>query len=285
MTTADPLVSTAWLAERLDDPRLRVVDASYKMPAMRPPTAREDYAARHIPGAVFFDVDVVADQASSLPHMIPTAEEFARHVGTLGIADDSQVVVYDAGTYLGAPRAWWMFRLFGHDDVKVLDGGLKKWMAEGRPVDAAPVLPRPASFTARFAPAGVRRLDQMVANLDSRAEQVVDARARDRFAGEAAEPWPGRRAGHIPGSRNVPFNELIDPATGTMKPADELRRIFAAAKLDLGRPIVTSCGSGITAAVVSLALARVGIDDAALYDGSWSEWGLPGGPPVATGPA
>lgn len=281
--TADPLVSTEWLNAHLADPDLRVLDAAYRMPAMRPPTAREEYMQRHIPGAAFFDIDAVADQASTLPHMLPTAERYARDVGALGITNDDLVVIYDRGDYMGAPRAWWMFAAFGHARVKVLDGGLKKWTADGYPVSAEAVAPHPRAFHARLDEACVRRLAQLEANLASRAEQVVDARARERFEGTAVEPWPGRRSGRIPGSRNVPFNTLIN-ADATMKSSQELHAIFESAGVDLARPIVTSCGSGVTAGTLSLALARLGVDSA-LYDGSWAEWGLPDGPPIATGPA
>jgi thiosulfate/3-mercaptopyruvate sulfurtransferase len=280
---ADPLVSTEWLKAHLVDSDLRVLDAAYRMPAMRPPTACEEYAQRHIPGAAFFDIDAVADQASALPHMLPSAEQFARDVGALGITPDDLVVIYDRGDYMGAPRAWWMFAAFGHARVKVLDGGLKKWIADGYAVSAEAVAPHPRAYRASLDKTRVRRLAQIQANLASRAEQVVDARARERFEGAAVEPWPGRRSGRIPDSRNVPFNTLIN-ADATMKPPQELRAIFQDAGVDLARPIVTSCGSGVTAGTLSLALARLGVDSA-LYDGSWAEWGLPDGPPIATGPA
>lgn len=279
---SDPLVSTSWLREHLIDSDVRIVDAAYRMPAMRPPTTAEDYAARHIPGAVFFDVDVIADRASSLPHMLPQADQFARDVGGLGIGNDDLVVIYDRGDYMGAPRAWWMFGVFGHDRVKVLDGGLKKWMSESGAVESASVTPAPKAFQARLDAKRVRGLEDIRKNVEVRAEQVIDARSRERYEGAAPEPWPGRRSGRIPGSLNVPFTDVIDPATGEMRSAGDLRKIFDAAHADLGRPIVTSCGSGVTAGVLSLALARLGVDSA-LYDGSWAEWGLPDGPPVATG--
>jgi thiosulfate/3-mercaptopyruvate sulfurtransferase len=279
---SDPLVSTSWLREHLNDSDVRIVDAAYRMPAMRPPTASEEYAARHIPGAVFFDVDQVADRGSSLPHMLPPPEQFARDVGALGIGNDDLVVIYDRGDYMGAPRAWWMFGVFGHDRVKVLDGGLNKWVAESGAVESKAVAPTPKTYQARFDASRVRSLEDVRKNVEARAEQVIDARSRERYEGTAPEPWAGRRSGRIPGSLNVPFTDVIDPATGEMRPASELWTIFQAARADLGRPIVTSCGSGVTAGVLSLALARLGIDSA-LYDGSWAEWGLPDGPPVATG--
>lgn len=282
MTTNDPLVSTQWLRAHLADPEVRVVDAAYRMPAMRPPTAAEEYAARHIPGAVFFDVDQVADRSSSLPHMLPQADQFAREVGVLGIGNADLVVIYDRGDYMGAPRAWWTFGAFGHNRVKVLDGGLKKWLAEGGAVESKMVAPAPKTYRAHFDAARVRDLEDIRRNVESCAEQVIDARSRERYEGTVPEPWPGRRSGRIPGSLNVPFTDVTNPATGEMRRASELQKIFGAAHVDLTRPIVTSCGSGVTAGVLSLALARLGVDSA-LYDGSWAEWGLPDGPPVATG--
>jgi thiosulfate/3-mercaptopyruvate sulfurtransferase len=283
-TTEDPLVSTEWLAAHLHDPKVKILDATFKLPGMLP-LPKDDYLSAHIPGAVFFDVDAVSDHSNPLPHMFPSAEQFGRDVGALGISNGDTVVVYDAGGWVAAPRAWWMFLSFGHADVRVLDGGLKKWTAEGRPVESGAVAPKPGSFTARFDAARVRSIGEMVANLDSRAEQVIDARPGNRFAGAVPEPRPGLRAGHIPGARNVPYGELFDAATGTMKPLDELRTAFKSAGVDSGKPIVTSCGSGVSAAVLTLALYRLGVRDTALYDGSWSEWGIEAGPPVATGPA
>jgi thiosulfate/3-mercaptopyruvate sulfurtransferase len=282
--TADPLVTTEWLAARLNDPTVRIVDASFKMPGVLP-LPKDDYLAAHIPGAVFFDVDAVSDHANPLPHMFPSAEQFGRDVGALGIGNEDTVVVYDAGGWVAGPRAWWMFLSYGHDKTFVLDGGLKKWCAEGRPVESGAVTPKPATFKAGFDAKRVRTMQQMVANLKGAAEQVVDARASDRFEGRAAEPRPGLRSGHIPGSRSLPYGSLFDPATGTMKPLSELRAAFSGAGVRLDAPIVTSCGSGVSAAVLTLALYRIGVENPALYDGSWSEWGQTGGPPVATGPA
>ena len=282
-TTDDPLVSTDWLAAHLDDPKVRVVDASFKMPGILP-LPKDDYVAAHIPGAVFFDVDAVSDHGNPLPHMFPSAEQFGRDVGALGIGNDDTVVVYDAGGWVAGPRAWWMFLSYGHDRVRVLDGGLKKWRAEGRPVQSGAVTPDPVTFKASFDPERVRNIQQMIDNVAGGAEQVIDARSGERFEGRVAEPRPGLRSGHIPGSRNLPYNNLFDPDTGAMKPLEELRKAFSAAGVDLDKPVVTSCGSGVSALVLTLALYRLGVRGIALYDGSWSEWGLLDGPPIATGP-
>jgi len=217
--------------------------------------------------------------------MYPSAEQFGRDAGQLGISDADTVVLYDAGGWVAAPRAWWMFLAFGHDNVRILNGGLKKWRAEGRPVESGEVKPKPASFKASYDSNRVRSMQQLIANVDSRAEQVIDARAADRFEGRAPEPRAGIRSGHIPGARNVPYNQLFDAATGEMKPLEDLRAAFTGAGVKLDAPIVTSCGSGVSAGVLTLALYRLGITDTALYDGSWSEWGQEGGPAIATGPA
>jgi thiosulfate/3-mercaptopyruvate sulfurtransferase len=283
-TTDDPLVSTDWLAAHLHDPKVRILDATFKLPGVLP-LPKDDYLKAHIPGAVFFDVDVVADHSSSLPHMFPSAEQFGRDVGALGIGNDNTVVVYDAGGWVAGPRAWWMFLSFGHSDVRVLDGGLKKWIAEGCPVESGEMTPKPKSFSATFDKSRVRSIHQMVANLDSRKEQVIDARPSPRFAGSVPEPRAGLRSGHIPFSRNVPYADLFDAETGAMKPLDELRKAFSSADVDMAKPIVTSCGSGVSALVLTLALYRLGVRGSALYDGSWAEWGLPDGPEIATGPA
>jgi thiosulfate/3-mercaptopyruvate sulfurtransferase len=232
---------------------------------------------------VFFDVDAVSDHSSPLPHMFPSAEQFGRDVGALGIGNDDTVVVYDSGGWVAGPRAWWMFLSFGKN-VYLLNGGLKKWVAEGRKVESGQVSPKPATFKAAFDARRVRSLQQLVANLSSRTEQVIDARANERYQGKVAEPRPGLRAGHIPGSLSVPYNNLFNAATGEMKPFDELRAAFLGAGTRLDEPIVTSCGSGVSAAVLTLALYRLGVENPALYDGSWTEWGAADGPPIATGP-
>jgi thiosulfate/3-mercaptopyruvate sulfurtransferase len=283
-STEDPLVSTDWLAARLDDPRVKIIDASFKMPGVLPLPV-EDYLAAHLPGAVFFDVDHIADRSDPRPHMFPNAEQFARDVAALGISSADTVVAYDAGGWVAAPRAWWMFLSFGHRDVKVLDGGLKKWLREGRPTHSGKVAPKPGKFQARLDPSYVRSQQQLIGNLETHAEQLIDARPRPRFEGSVAEPRPGLRPGHIPGSRNVPYAELFDANTGAMKSLDDLRQAFENAGVDMAKPIVTTCGSGVSAVVVTLALYRLGVRGSALYDGSWSEWGLPDGPPVATGSA
>ena len=257
-STDDPLVSTDWLAARLDDPKIRIIDASYKMPGVLP-LPSDDYLGAHIPGAVFFDVNAIADPDDPRPHMYPSAEQFARDVSALGISSGDTVVAYDSGGWVAAPRAWWMFLSFGHPDVKVLDGGLKKWLREGRPTHSGKVTPKPGKFQAKLDSSFVRSKQQLLGNLETRAEQLVDARPRPRFEGTVVEPWPGRRSGHIPGSRNVPYAELFDASTGAMKPLDELRKAFTGAGVDLTRPIVTTCGSGVSALVLTLALYRLGV--------------------------
>ena len=284
MIPNDPLISTEWLAEHLSDANVRLLDATFKLPGILP-LPKDDYLASHIPGAVYFDVDAVSDHSNPLPHMFPSAEQFGRDIGGLGISNGDTVVIYDSGSWVAAPRVWWMFLSYGHRDVRILNGGLKKWRAEGRPVESGEVKARAATFHAGYDERRVRSIEQMIANVKSRAEQVVDARAADRFEGRAAEPRPGIRSGHIPGALNLPYNNLFDAATGTMKPLDELRKAFALAGVDTAKPIVTSCGSGVSAAVLTLALYRLGVENAALYDGSWSEWGKADGPAIATGPA
>jgi thiosulfate/3-mercaptopyruvate sulfurtransferase len=278
--TDDPLVSTEWLARRLNDPSVKILDATFKLPGVMP-LPIEDYRAAHIPGAMFFDVDAVADRSSELPHMFPDAPGFASSVGALGVSSEHTVVVYDAGGWVAAPRAWWMFRAFGHANVRVLDGGLQKWRAEQRPLESGDRSAEPAVFVATFDPSFVADLQATQQAAES-GIQVLDARPAARFEGRAPEPRPGLRAGHIPGSRNLPHAELFDPATGTMKPLDQLRDAFTAAGVDPTAPVIASCGSGVSAAVPLLALYRLGARGNALFDASWAQWGAPDGPPLAT---
>jgi len=289
----DALVCTEWLHIHLGQPAdreaargaVKVVDGTYVMPASGR-NARAEYQAGHLPGAVFFDIDAIAAPESTLPHMLPTPPAFAAAVGALGLGDQEQVVVYDSHGLMSAARVWWMLRVFGHDRVAVLDGGLPKWRQEGHPLSDAPVTPVPAVFTPRFRPELVRSRDQLRANLEHGAEQVVDARPAARFEGSAADPWPGRRPGHIPGSLNLPYTELLDPVSKTFLPAERLSERIAAAGIDPARPVVTSCGSGVTACALALGLWLAGLRQVAVYDGSWAEWGLAElDLPIATGPA
>ena len=265
------LVTTEWLAEHLRDDDVRVVDGSWHLPSAGR-DARAEFAAVRVPGAVFFDIDAIADGETSLPHMLPSPEKFARAVGALGIGDGDRVIVYDASGVRSAARVWWTFRAFGHDDVAVLDGGLARWRAEGRPVASGMPSPIARRFSARPRPSVVRDLDAVRANLAGRAAQVVDARSPGRFAGTEPEPRPGVRGGRIPGSFNVPFDRLY-ASDGTLLPAASLRDVFAKAGVVLDRPVITSCGSGVTAASVALGLHVLGHRDVAVYDGSWTEWG------------
>jgi thiosulfate/3-mercaptopyruvate sulfurtransferase len=278
----EALVGSDWLAAHLVDPHVRIVDSSFKLPGITP-TAREDYDRGHIPGAVFFDIDDICEPGTSLPHMVPSPELFARKMAALGIGDDDRVVVYDGAGLSSAGRAWWMLRLFGHHNVALLDGGLPKWEAEGRPLDTTVTVPQPRAFTARFDAALVRDKAALLGNLATRREQVVDARAASRFDGTAPEARPGLRGGHIPGSRSLPYERVTDPTTHELKSAKELIRLFRDAGVALDRPIVTSCGSGVTACALAFALHLIGHSGAAVYDGSWSEWGLPGDTPIETG--
>lgn len=283
MTQDDPktLVSTGWLEAHLKDPDLRILDASWYMPdSGRDPKA--EYDATHIPGARFFDIDEISDLRSALPHMAPPVEKFISRMRAMGVGDGHQVVVYDGAGLFSAARVWWLFRLMGKTDIAVLDGGLPKWLAEGRAVeDMAPIL-RDRHITVSRQAHMVKDVTQVAAAAKLGDHTIIDARGPGRFEGTEAEPRPGLRSGHIPGSVNVHYASLLRP-DGTMKPADELRAVFAEAGADLSKPAITSCGSGVTAAIVNLALERLGKRDHALYDGSWSEWGMYGDLKVAQG--
>lgn len=276
----DALVSTDWLDKELGAPDLRVVDATWLMPGEGDAAAA--YEQAHVPGAVFMDLAELADGNTALPNMLPAAEKFASRMQSLGLGDGSRIVVYDQSPYKTAARAWWMLRTFGAHDVAILDGGLAKWRAEARAVESGKPSVRHRHFTAWNDAKGVRDLAQMKANVGSRAEQVVDARGADRFAGQAIERQ-GVTPGHIPGSRNLPFGQLFN-ADGTYKTGDTLAAAFEAAGIDMARPIVTTCGSGVTAAVLTFGLHLLG-KDSALYDGSWSEWGADPSTPKETGVA
>ena len=276
----ESLVSTDWLAANLHQPDLRIIDGTYYLP-MQGKDAKAEYLERHIPGAVFFDIDDISDSTSSLPHMLPPPEKFASRVRKLGIGDGNRIVIYDGQGMMSAARVWWMFRIFGAREVAILDGGLPKWLAEGRPVEDGPVQLQERHFTARLDNTRVRSKDQILRNLQSKREQVLDARGVGRFNATEPEIWPGRRAGHIPGSHNLPYGQLLKPDM-TFKDGEALRRLYEGAGIDVKKPVVTSCGSGITACVLAFGLHLIGHRDVAVYDGSWAEWGLPGDTPVAT---
>jgi thiosulfate/3-mercaptopyruvate sulfurtransferase len=277
----DPLVSGAWLAQRLGSGEIAVVDATWFMPGDGR-TGAEAYAAGHIPGAVFFDIDEIADHSTALPHMLPAPDAFAEAAGALGLRRDLTIVVYDGQGIFSGPRVWWTLRTMGFPEVFVLDGGLPKWRAEGRPLETQAPHPAPTIIEPAFDPSLVRDLGEVRATLERHDAQVVDARAGPRFRGEVPEPRAGRRSGHMPGARNLPFGGLVG-SDGTMASAGEIRRAFGEAGVDLDRPIITTCGSGVSASVLALALARIGRDDAAVYDGSWAEWGSRADTPVVTG--
>lgn len=285
MTHSNPktLVSTAWLAAHLKDPDLRILDASWYLPDMGR-DARAEYDAAHIPGARYFDIDEISDSRSELPHMAPPVEKFISRMRAMGVGDGHQVVVYDGAGIFSAPRVWWLLRLMGKTDVAVLDGGFPKWQAEGRPVEDLPPVVRDRHITVQRQSHLVRDVTQVAAAAKLGDHVILDARSPGRFKGEEPEPRAGLRPGHIPGSMNMPYRDLLN-ADGTMKSPDVLRRLFADKGVDPAKPVITTCGSGVTAAIISLALEMIGHDRHSLYDGSWAEWGMYGDLKVATGEA
>lgn len=278
--THDPVATTAWLAERLDDPKIRIFDASWFMPGS-PRDPDKEYAVGHIPGAVRFDIDALSDHASSLPHMLSAPSDFAVAMRRLGLNADSTAVVYDSEGLFSAARAWWNLRAMGHEASFVLEGGLPRWTADGRPLETGWREPDHGEFKAHPRPDLVKDLEAVRTALVQRSAQVVDARSATRFRGEAPEPREGLRGGHMPGAFNLPWTEVVE--NGALLPAERLRPLFEGAGVDPSGPIVTTCGSGVSAAVLALALARLGRLDVPVYDGSWSEWGGRPDTPVATG--
>ena len=275
------LVSTTWLASHLNDPDLRVIDASWYLPDMNR-DGKAEYAASHIPGARYFDIDEISDTRSELPHMVPPVEKFMSRMRAMGVGDGHQVVVYDGAGLFSAARVWWLFRLMGKTDVAVLDGGFPKWTAEGHPTEDMPPILRDRHMTVSVQNHLVKDVTQVAAAAKLADHEIVDARSPGRFKGEEPEPREGLRSGHIPGSKNVHYRRMLND-DGTMKTPPELKQVFEAARVDLDKPVITSCGSGVTAAILSLALERMGHRRHSLYDGSWAEWGMYGDLRVETG--
>ena len=280
-SNAEALVSTDWLADNLGNPGIVILDGSYHLPTAKRDAAAE-FAVKHIPGAIRFDIDDICDPDDSLPHMMPTPALFAAKVSALGIGNDQRVIVYDVYGMQSAARTWWMFRVFGHDNVAVLNGGLPKWESEGRAVTGGTEARAASTFQASFRPELVRGIDDIRRIVDAGGAQIVDARSAGRFTAAEPEPRAGMRSGHMPGAANLPFTDLLDPAFREFKDADAILDHVRGANIDLGQPIITSCGSGVTACAVSLALFLIGKKDAAVYDGSWSEWGGRRDTPVVT---
>lgn len=285
MACDDPktLVSTEWLAAHLKDPDLRILDGSWYLPQMGR-DGRAEYEAAHIPGARFFDIDEMSDQRSEIPHMAPPVEKFIARMRAMGVGDGHQVVVYDGAGLFSAARVWWTFRLMGKTDIAVLDGGFPKWVAEGRPVEDMAPMVRDRHMTVQRQAHLVKDVTQVAAASKLRDHEIIDARSPGRFEGREPEPRPNLRSGHIPGSKNVHFASLLNP-DGTMKAPDALRALFEAAGVDLKKPAITSCGSGVNGAMLNLALELIGHRNHALYDGAWTEWGMYNDLPVETGPA
>lgn len=276
------VIDADWLEKRLGTPGLSIVDASWYMPAQKR-DARAEYDAAHIPGAVFFDQDLVVDPDSTLPHTLPSPSLFARFAGSMGISADDTIVVYDGPGFMAAPRVWWMFRIMGVFQVYILDGGFERWKAAGQPVTAEPTKTAPGVFHVDYDPSKVVSLAEMRKIVDTGSAQIADARSVGRFEGTDPEPRAGLRSGHMPGARSVPSTTLSE--NGELLPLDRLKTTLEAAGIDLSKPVVTSCGSGVTAAVIALALQSLGHGDVRLYDGSWTEWGGMSDTPVVTGKA